>query len=124
MKLNTRSLMSATWNTRLNRAAVTAIGLALVLFGSKAQAAERVAPGGGLDFGGLGTKLGQFLCDFIHSPVIAVVVGISILALLLLMTMNEDNGMLSKALKVLIGGMTILFIPPLLGMLGFDLGCS
>lgn len=121
--MNTQNKLTGLWNTRLARAFVLGAGLIVMLAGNKAEAATRSAAPA-MNFGELGTKLAGFLCSFITSPIVGVVVGVSILALLLLMTMNEDNGLLSKALKVLVGGMAILFIPSLLSMLGFDIGCS
>lgn len=121
--MKTQSMLSGLWNTRLARAFVLGAGLVVMLAGNTAKAGSLYADAP-TSFGELGTKLGKFLCDFITSPIIGVAVGVSILALLLLMTMNEDNGLLSKALKVLIGGMAILFIPSLLSMLGFDIGCG
>lgn len=72
------------------------------------------------DFGGLGTGLWRLICSFIKSPIVAVIVGVGILAAFVVAALNEDNGTLSKILKVVIFGMAILFIPMLLNMLGFD----
>lgn len=116
----TKSIFNTVWHNRWVQQALVGSALtALLMPIGAAQAASR-APG---SFEALGKELWAVVCKFIASPIVAVVVGISILALFMVMAMNEDNGMLSKIVKVVIAAMCILFLPAIMALLGFDVGC-
>lgn len=111
----TKSIFNTVWHNRWVQQALVGSALtALLMPIGAAQAAS--APG---SFKELGDSMWRVICEFIASPVVAVVVGISILALFMVMAMNEDNGMLSKVIKVVIAAMCILFLPSLMVLLGF-----
>ena len=90
-----------------------------------ASSPARAAPGGPVgDFEEIGTKIWEVICKFIHSPIVAVIVAIAILALLVMMALNEDKGMLSTLLKIVIAAMAIIGLPSIIGLLGLKVdGC-
>lgn len=116
-KHGTRSIFNAVWHNRWVHQTLVAgaLGALLAPIGG-AQAATLMQPA---DFNSLGNSIWSVVCKFIQSPIVAVVIGISILALLMVMAMNEDNGMLSKVIKVVIAGMAIVFLPSIMILLGF-----
>jgi hypothetical protein len=116
----TKSIFNAVWHNRWVQQALVGSALTALLMPIGAAQAATGAPG---SFEELGAKMWEVVCKFIASPLVAVVVGISILALLFVMAMNEDNGMLSKVVKVLLAAMCIVFLPSLMALLGFDVGC-
>lgn len=117
----TKSIFNAVWHNRwVQQGLIGSALLALLMPVGAAQAATR-APA---SFAELGSSIWTVVCQFIKSPIVAVVIGISILALLMVMAMNEDNGMLSKVIKVVIAGMAIVFLPSIMALLGFsNIGC-
>jgi len=72
----------------------------------------------------LGGGMSEAFCDFIDSPIVTVIIAIGIISLLFLMALNEDNGIVSKLIKVLVAGMAIVFLGSLLSVLGLPTpGC-
>lgn len=94
------------------------LGFALALYGMMISRANAAAPG---DFKTIGDNIWGVICKFIASPVVGVIVAISILALLVMMALNEDKGMLSTILKIIVAAACIIGLPSIMGMLGFDL---
>lgn len=100
--------------------ATLAMIVLVVLFTGAAHAA---APGG--SFQQLGGNLGQIVCDFVKSPVILVIVVVSLIATLIALTLNEDNKFLTSVLKAMIAGLAIWSIGSIVTVLNIgDIGCS
>lgn len=77
------------------------------------------AQSGGSSFDGFGAKLGSVLCNLINSPIVTILVGAGMVGLLITAVVNEDNRLLSSALKIVVCGLAIIFVPGLLTMMGF-----
>lgn len=116
----TKSIFSAVWHNHVVKQVVIGSALTSLLL---PIGAANAAPSGPAGFESLGKSIWEVVCKFINSPIVAVVIGISILCLLMVMSMNEDNGILSRVIKVVIAGMSIVFLPSIMAMLGFDVGC-
>lgn len=71
----------------------------------------------------VGSRMMQAVCGFIASPIVTVVVAVSLVGLLILATTNEDNGMISKILKVLVAGLCIVGLASVMSLLGFNMVC-
>lgn len=120
----TKSIFNAVWHNRWVQQVLVGSALTALLMPigvAQAATSTSTAPG---SFAELGGKLWDVVCQFIKSPMVAVVIGISIVALLMVMAMDEDNGMLSRIIKVVIAGMAIVFLPALMALLGFDVRCG
>lgn len=105
------------------------LGFALALYGmmmSRAHAtAVSPANPGPTDFGSIASSIWSVICKFIKSPIVGVIVAVAILALLVMMAVNEDKGMLSTILKILIAAGCIIGLPSIIGMFGFQVsGCA
>lgn len=105
------AIFSATWKSRKGMALLIFSGIITGLAPVQANAQ---------DFGGMGATMWGAVCKFTRSPVVTVIVGIAVLALLVAMAANEDNKMLSSVIKVVVGGIAILYLPAILGILGFQ----
>lgn len=103
------------WHARSVQAAAGAVAVLSTLVPGTARAQ------GGLD--GIGGNMIKAVCEFIKSPIVTVCIGIAILALFLVMAMNEDNKMLSTILKIVIAGAAIAGLPGVLSILGFEMNC-
>lgn len=81
--------------------------------------------GGGGGFAGLGQGLLNVLCQFTKSPIVTVIVAVSLVACFVVAALNEDKGTLSTILKVVGFGLAIVMLPRLMTMIGFSWGsCS
>lgn len=73
----------------------------------------------------VGDRLKKVVCEFVKSPLVLVIVAAALIGLLVLMAVNEDKGLISTALKILVGGLMIYFLGSFIVVLGIgDLGCS
>lgn len=84
--------------------------------------APEVAMANGFD--GLGDRLVGVLCQFIGSKLVTFIAGAAVLALLVAISLNEDNRALGTFLKIGLGIAGVIFLPSILGMLGLvDMNC-
>lgn len=72
------------------------------------------------DLSSMGSSLGSGLCEFIDGPIPTIIVGVGLLGCVILLAANEDKGTVTTVLKIVIGGMCILYLANLLGMVGFN----
>lgn len=71
-------------------------------------------------FDGLGSQLWCGLQSFTQSPIVAFTAGIALVVLLVVMVLNEGNGLISWGLKIGVAICGILSIGTLVNMLGID----
>lgn len=96
--------------------------LKLGLIAAALLLAPEVAMATGFD--ALGGRLVGVLCNFIGSKLVTFVAGAAVLALLIMITLNEDNRALGTFLKIGLGVAGVIFLPNLLGLMGLvDMNC-
>lgn len=110
MKLWDRTVESGVGRTAIKLAAVLAV---MSPFNARANMFE--------DMGG---DLIAIFCDFLNSPVVTLVLAVALVVLLLMGASGEDNGLMTKIIRLLILGVGILFIPSLLSLMGFPIVCA
>lgn len=96
---------------------------AIMLLTAPGAASATYGGGGGGGFGGLGQRMLSFVCDFIESPIVTVVLAAALIITFIVAAMNEDKGTLSKVLKTVMFGLGIVMLPGVLTQLGFNFGC-
>lgn len=104
---------------RITMAVAMAIAVVLLVFGVAGPAAA-AGP-----FDEIGSKLGNVLCDFAHSPIVIVIAGAAFVGLFILMLTNEDKGILSTMLKIVVAALAIYNIAAIITWLGIgNIACG
>lgn len=115
------SIFERVWHNPSIKAYTTlALFAAMALPGAAHASTNTLTTGG---WNKLGSNMAKTFCGFLESPIITIVVAVGALALFIVAAMNEDNGTMSKLLKVLGFGMAMLAIPGILPLLGFGRIC-
>lgn len=77
-----------------------------------------IAPTDAWALSSIGGGMLRAICAFIKSPIITAIAAFSILGLLVVMSLNEDKGIMSKFLKVLIAVFAIIGLASVMALLG------
>lgn len=110
------ALWDRLWHNRGSQLVASAAAVLAVLVPDAAHAQNT-----SLD--SVGQRMMGAVCGFIASPIVTVIVAVALVALLIMATVNEDNGMISKILKVLIAGLAIVGLASVMQLLGFNMVC-
>lgn len=116
------SLMDRLWHSRAAQAYLMVAALAALALPGEAAAQSKNTLGQG-SWMSLGGNMAKQFCQFLESPIVTVAVGVGAAAAMIIASMNEDNGTLSKILKTVCFGMAILMLPGVLTGLGFGSIC-
>lgn len=75
--------------------------------------------------GPIGSGMGNGICRFIQSPIIAIVAAIAILAVAFMLILNEGKGLGGWVVRIVIGIAIIMSIGTVIGWLGLtqSIGC-
>lgn len=118
---NKFTFLERLWHNRSVKAYTTLAFFAAMSLPGAAHASTNTLTTGG--WNKLGGNMAKTFCGFLESPIVTIVVAVGALALFVVAAMNEDNGTMSKLLKVCCFGMAILAIPGILPLLGFGRIC-
>ena len=116
------SLMERLWHSRATQTYLMVAALAALTLPGEAAAQAKNTLGSG-SWMSVGKNMASNFCQFLESPIITVAVGAGAVGVLIVASMNEDNGTLSKILKTVGFGIAILMVPGILSGLGFGSIC-